>query len=88
MKIDNIQLNKIAELYNKQKQDQKAEKGEKGDKLNISNKAVQFKGIKEELKASSDIRQEKVADLKKAVTKGNYEIDSEKVAEKILDRLG
>ena len=88
MKIDNIQLNKIAELYNKQKQDNKAEKGEKGDKLNISNKAVQFKEVKEELKASSDIRQEKVADLKDAVTKGNYEIDSEKVAEKILDRLG
>lgn len=88
MKIDNIQLNKISELYNKQKQDQKADKGEKGDKLNISNKAVQFKEIKEELKASSDIRQEKVADIKKAVTKGNYDIDSEKVAEKILDRLG
>jgi len=88
MKIDNIQLNKIAELYNKQKQDRKAEKGEKGDKLNISNKAVQFKEIKKELKASSNLRQEKVEDLKKAVTKGNYEIDSEKVAEKILDRLG
>ena len=88
MKIDNIQLNKVSELYNKQKQDQKADKGEKGDKLNISNKAVQFKEIKEELKASSDIRQEKVADIKKAVTKGNYDIDSEKVAEKILDRLG
>ena len=88
MKIDNIQLNKIAELYNKQKQERKAEKGEKGDKLNISNKAVQFKEIKKELKASSNLRQEKVEDLKKAVTKGNYEIDSEKVAEKILDRLG
>jgi len=88
MKIDNVQLNKIAELYNKQKQDKKADNGEKGDKLNISNKAVQFKEIKEELNSSSDIRQEKVADLKNAVTKGNYEIDSEKVAEKILDRLG
>ena len=88
MKIDNLQFNKIAELYNKQKEDNKSEKNKKGDKLNISNKAVQFKEIKEKIKNTADIRQEKVSGLKESVTKGDYKVDSEKVAAKILDRLG
>ena len=65
MKIDNIQVNKISEMYNKNKKD-----------------------VKKKLAESPDVRSEKVDKLKDAVQNGSYNVDSEKIAEKILNRLG
>mgnify|MGYP000138555664 CR=1 FL=1 len=43
--------------------------------------------INEKLKEIPDIRQEKVAKLKKEVKSGRYCIDSRLIAEKIIDQL-
>ena len=87
MKIDNVQVSKIAELYKKQKES-KTEKNSRNDKLDISNKAIDFKDMKKDLDNVSEVREKRVNELKAAINKGNYEVDSKKIAEKMLNNLG
>ncbi|MFW6028862.1 MAG: flagellar biosynthesis anti-sigma factor FlgM [Halanaerobiales bacterium] len=87
MKIDNVKVSKIAELYNKQKEN-KTEKNKRNDKLDISKKAISFKDMKKELDNISEVREKRVDELKTTINKGNYEVDSKKIAEKMLNNLG
>ncbi|MGM0500579.1 MAG: flagellar biosynthesis anti-sigma factor FlgM [Bacillota bacterium] len=88
MKIDNIKAGQIKQYYQqlKQKQD-KAAKNSKNDQIEISSQAKGILTAKAELKSRPQIRTEKVADLKAKLENGNYQIDSKKIAEKMLKNI-
>lgn len=53
--------------------------------IEISDNARLMRTATEVAKTTPDIRHEKVAALKKAIQEGTYRVDSEKVAEKMLE---
>ena len=88
MKIDNIQAGKIKQYYQQLKQKQnKAAKNSKNDQIEISSQAKGILTAKAGLKSRPQIRTEKVADLKAKLENGNYQIDSKKIAEKMLKNI-
>ncbi len=57
------------------------------DKISLSAKAkkiIELKGLIDQL---PDIRRDKVDAIKKAIDSGNYNIDSQKTAQKILEEI-
>lgn len=89
MKIDNnINIAKIASQYQKmQQKDNNDNKKVQNDKMQISDKAKDIIQSKKELKNRPEVRAEKVAALKESIQNGNYNVDSEKIAAKILKNL-
>jgi len=57
------------------------------DKISLSGKAQEINELKQIIKDMPDIRTDKVDQLKKAIDSGSYNIDSYKVAEKILEEI-
>lgn len=57
-----------------------ATKGSKDDQLNISNKALQLQQNKQML-----LRNEKITEIKSLVQSGEYKVDHELTAEKLLE---
>ena len=55
------------------------------DEILFSESAIQFARFKEHLNAISDVRNDKVAELKSQIQNGSYEIDSAKVADKLIE---
>ena len=55
------------------------------DKLEISSRASEVGKLVEHLKALPDIRQDKVADLKKQIAAGTYNPSSDSIADAILN---
>ncbi len=53
--------------------------------LNISDDAKMISRAIDIIRTTPDIRKEKVAELKKMIQEGAYKIDSEKLAEKIIE---
>jgi flagellar biosynthesis anti-sigma factor FlgM len=47
---------------------------------------LEMSKYKETVKALPDVRQERIAELKRQIEAGEYHVDSRKIAEKILDR--
>lgn len=87
MKINPVSMNKIQNLYNKQKSSRNNTKNKKrDDKINISNKAKDIKQLEKSLENTAEIRNEKVKQLKTAIKNGNYQIEPQKIAEKILSQ--
>ncbi len=56
-----------------------------GDRINISADASVLSQGLEAVKNSSDVRADRVAELRKAIQAGTYKVDGKKVAEKMLD---
>ncbi len=54
------------------------------DKVVLSPRAKEIHEAKKILKSIPDIREEKVAGLKKSIKNGTYKIDQEKIADKML----
>ncbi len=87
MKINQIINQKIAQLQkNNNKYDKYSKKSNRSDKLNISQKGQKIKSTKKELKKIPDIRHKKVQTLKQQIKQGTYNVSSEKIAEKIVNR--
>jgi negative regulator of flagellin synthesis FlgM len=64
---------------------EKAEKQQtKTDTVVLSDAAKKIQDAKKQLDAIPDIREDKVAQLKEQVENGTYEIDAEKIADKML----
>ena len=57
----------------------------KGDTVVLSPKAKQIAEAKKLLNAVPEIREEKVAQLRKKISKGTYQIDGSKVAAKMVN---
>jgi len=58
--------------------------GSPQDEVQLSPQARDFQRIKDVLKKTPEVRQEKVAELSQRINSGNYDVDNEKVAEKII----
>ena len=54
------------------------------ERVNLSSKAKHIQQIKQILDQTPDIREEKIVDLKNQIEKGSYNINSEKIAEKMV----
>jgi len=55
------------------------------DSVSLTPQAKQLKSLQEKAQQSSDFDSNKVAELKKAITEGKYQIDSEKLAKNLAD---
>ncbi|RCW58653.1 flagellar biosynthesis anti-sigma factor FlgM [Halanaerobium sp. ST460_2HS_T2] len=87
MKINNIQAGKINQYYKQMQQKQTEKKQAKDDSTQISAKAKEIMTARAELKEMPQLREEKVAALKEKVQSGNYQVDSKKLAAKILNNV-
>lgn len=63
---------------------QEGQQQEAGDKVELSGVAKDLKVAAEVAKATPEVRAEKVAALKEKVQSGQYEVDSKKVASKMI----
>lgn len=55
-----------------------------GDRVQLSPKAKEMQEAKRILGAIPDIREEKVAQIRKEIAEGTYQINSQKIAEKMV----
>lgn len=82
-------LNKVQELNQSKNQvkknETKKEDGPVSDRISLSGRAKEIAELKKQIDELPEIRAEKVEALKKAIENGTYEVDSLKVAQKILE---
>lgn len=78
----------VNNINDKNKTDNASESAEKKvaktDTVNISEAAKEIQEVRQQLDEIPDVRTEKVQQLKKEIENGTYEINSEKIAEKML----
>lgn len=89
--IDGKELyGKVQEL-NKNQEAEKKEGAQKGDtnkdKISLSGRAKEISELMGLIDKLPEIRMDKVEELKKSIDTGNYNFDSLKVAEKILEEI-
>jgi len=71
---------------NAKKTDKPAEAAENGDvSASISGKAREFSKAKAIAAETPDVREEKIAELKKRIAAGKYKIDDNAVADRLVD---
>jgi len=95
MKIDgNVPIDDRRQLGNVQDLNKNRDLGKKADaqttdndrdKVSLSNKAKEISELKGLIGEMPDIRMDKVEDVKRAIDTGTYNLDSLKVAQKILE---
>lgn len=88
MRINNI--DNVFQVYNKNTgvKKVKTEKMTKEtDQIKISERAIEFQFALQKIKDVEEIRMEKVEDIKNKIKAGTYEIDGEKIAEKMLEEI-
>ncbi|ABX40690.1 flagellar biosynthesis anti-sigma factor FlgM [Lachnoclostridium phytofermentans] len=85
MRID--ALSKINQLYqtNDTRKVSKTQNGNKKDSVEISQMGKDFQIAKQAVSSAPDIRQEKVDEIKKKLASGNYEINLEELADKMIN---
>ena len=54
-------------------------------KPEISSRAREFSQAKEVAEKTSDVREEKIAELKRRIASGNYQINAQAIADKMVD---
>ncbi len=78
----------VNQVQEKDKVDAAAEQPEKqqnkADTVALSNAAKNIQEAQKKLEAIPDVREDKVAELKEQIENGTYEIDAEKIADKML----
>lgn len=57
------------------------------DAMNVSKEAKTFSAIFQAAKKAPDIREDKVKALKEAIANKSYEVDNEKLADKLIERM-
>lgn len=93
VKISPGQVSNVLKSYRKQagekigeKQDFKASL-KKADKTQVSDEARLFQAAFQKLKNMPDVREEKVADIKKSVDSGTYQVSGKEIVEKMVERV-
>ncbi|HHY13597.1 MAG TPA: flagellar biosynthesis anti-sigma factor FlgM [Thermoanaerobacterales bacterium] len=95
MIVPSNKLQKVLQTYYKTKIEDKTsiqkkasvKTDSKQDKVELSKEAKEFMLAMEIISKSDDIRKGKVDEIKKRIEQGTYNIEGEKVAEKILDGI-
>ncbi|NLO47749.1 MAG: flagellar biosynthesis anti-sigma factor FlgM [Clostridiales bacterium] len=93
MKINSISGNQYINKYhaNKVSIPEKEKPSGRSDQVTFSDEALNYTrslgGIKDKITLHSAEEKEKIADLKSRINKGQYKVDSEQVAAKIIDRF-
>ncbi|MGD9235697.1 MAG: flagellar biosynthesis anti-sigma factor FlgM [Desulfobacterales bacterium] len=64
--------------------EQKDQQHARADTVALSSAAKDIQEAQRKLQAIPDVREEKVAQLKEQIEKGTYEMDAEKIADKML----
>ncbi|MBI5893020.1 MAG: flagellar biosynthesis anti-sigma factor FlgM [Deltaproteobacteria bacterium] len=59
---------------------------DKGDRIDVSEKAKVLQKAKNAVDASPDVREEKVAELKNAIDKGSYNVSGEEIAGSLIKK--
>lgn len=86
MRINPVHLGKLQKVYGDQKENNNVQQHNTAeDEINISSKAQEIQELEQNLQDTTDIREEKVNNLKNAIEEGTYDIDPEQIAEKILE---
>lgn len=57
------------------------------DKVQLSGKAKEINELMGQVEALPEVREAKVQDLRNAISKGAYSVDSQKIAGKMLDEV-
>jgi negative regulator of flagellin synthesis FlgM len=81
-KVQEVTENKKAE---KQQDAQKPD--DEKDKISLSGQSKEVSELKAAIDQLPDVRTDKVDALKKAIDTGSYNIDSKKIAQKILEEI-
>ena len=55
------------------------------NKVNLTNTAEKLKALEKQLSEEAPVDEQKIANVRAALESGNYQVDPEKVAEKMLD---
>ncbi len=80
-------LDSVFQVYNKNAnvKNAKSDKiNQEKDQIRISEKAVEFQFALQKIKDVEEIRMDKVESIKNQIKSGTYEIDGQKIAEKML----
>jgi negative regulator of flagellin synthesis FlgM len=67
------------------KKAQETAAGQQAAKADISSRAKEFSKAKEVAAATPDVREEKVAELKRRIAAGTYSVDAQAVADKMVN---
>ena len=78
--VNQVQDKEKAEAASEQPETQQT----KADTVALSNAAKNLQEAQKQLEAIPDVREDKVAQLKEQIENGTYEIDEEKIADKML----
>lgn len=83
-------MDNVFQIYNKNQGVKKSKTDKQSkeiDNLKISDEAIDFQYALKKLKDVESIRIEKVEIIKSQIKSGTYEIDSNKIAEKIMESI-
>jgi negative regulator of flagellin synthesis FlgM len=62
-----------------------AEKAQSGARAEISSKGKEFAAVKAAAISSPDVREDRVADLKRKIADGSYKVDTDSIADHMVD---
>lgn len=85
MRID--ALNQVSQLYKatKPKKSNRDEKAEQSDKLEISQVGRDYQIAKQAVREASDIREDRINEIKAALQAGTYNVSAKDVADKMVE---
>ncbi len=86
MRID--AYNQISQIYQATKKPSVTRKGNVGgtDKVEISQFGKEFQIAKQAVSAASDVREDKVAQMKERIESGTYDVSAEDFAAKLAEK--
>lgn len=82
--INNIQSKKNVKQLSDKSQEQAKGDAAIGDNVVLSSRAREILEAKKLLEAVPDVREDKVALIKKKIEEGTYQVDEDKIAQKML----
>lgn len=79
----------VSQIYNVSSttKTRKTDKASKQDELELSSTGLDYQVAKKAIQNSSDVRQEKVDDLKQRIDSGEYDVSNEDFAQLLIDRF-
>lgn len=70
---------------NEAKQDSSSKSSSvEGDRVTLTNTASRLKNIEQQLSSTSSINSERVAEVQSAISNGEYNVDADRIADKML----